>query len=431
MFIPEGLSRGGRGLAIGGVDAELLAREYGTPLYVINGDVFRARCREYTHALREFYPGPSTVAYASKALCASFVYRILMEEGMGADVASGGELYTALRAGFPPDRIYFHGNNKTEAELRYGVESGVRRFVLDNARELEALDAIALELGAICDVSFRVKPGIDAHTHEFIQTGKIDSKFGVALETGEALAFARRICASKALRLRGVHCHIGSQIFEKEPFLLAARVMLDFIAEIRRELSVTPEELDLGGGAGISYLPSDSPPPIRDMVKAAAREVVSYAKELSLPLPKLVFEPGRSIAGPSGTTLYTVGEIKDIPHVRTYALIDGGMTDNPRYALYGAIYNIESVKNPFEKKDFRATIAGRCCESGDIITPDAPLQRIKAGDLIAVTSTGAYNYSMASNYNRMPRPAVVLVENGEHRAVVRRETYEDITACDL
>lgn len=414
----------------GGVSVPDLARQYGTPLYIIDEDYIRNACRDFSQTLKKEYMGKSLVAFASKALCFKALYQILNEEGMGTDVVSGGELYTALSAGFPPDRIFFHGNNKTNEEIDYALKSGIRRIVIDNREELAAVSQAAAKLGITADISFRVKPGIDAHTHDFVKTGKIDSKFGVALETGEAFDIIQEAKDSAGVRVKGLHCHIGSQIFDLEPFKLAVRVMMEFMADLNLKLGCDISELNLGGGYGIRYIESHDPPELRTVASEISKTVTSCASDLGLGLPDLVLEPGRSIAAPAGITVYTVGSVKEIPGICNYVSVDGGMTDNPRHALYGAIYDAVLPERMCDRSDTVVTIAGRCCESGDIVSKNVSIPRAKAGDFLAVLSTGAYNYSMASNYNRLPRPPIVMVRGGQHRVVVRRETYEDLIRLD-
>ena len=371
------------------------------------------------------------VLYASKAFCCKKMCRICKEENMGLDVVSGGELYTAVEACFPTERIYFHGNNKTPSELRFALEHNVGRIVVDNIFELENIDRLAAQLGKRVKVLLRIKPGIDAHTHDFIRTGQIDSKFGFALETDEAMEAVKKALSFAEIELVGLHCHIGSQIFDIDPFELAADVMLHFMADIKRETGVELKELNLGGGFGIKYLSSDAPRPFTEYMKRVAGVVKSTCKELDLDTPFILIEPGRSIVGSAAVTLYTVGAVKKIPDVRTYVSIDGGMTDNPRYILYQSKYEILCANKANEERSQTVTVAGKCCESGDLIQEHAPLQKVEPGDILAVLSTGAYNYSMASNYNRVPRPPVVMVRNGEPELAVRGESYEDMAKNDL
>ena len=418
-------------LAIGGVDVPSLAKKYKTPLYIMDEDYIRANCREYRAAMKKYYGENFLVCYASKAFCTQYMYRILSEENMGADVVSGGELYTAHKAGFPMDKIYFHGNNKTEDEIKLGLSLGIRRFVVDNLEELELINKLSVEAGKVTDISFRIKPGVDAHTHDFIKTGNIDSKFGVALENGEAMEIIEIASKMQGVRVVGLHCHIGSQIFDNEPFEHTAEVMMAFLNFIREKLGITITELNLGGGFGVSYVESDDPKTIDTTVKLFTDALRKKAKELSFPLPFLVIEPGRSMVANAGITVYTVGSVKEIKDVRTYVSIDGGMTDNPRFALYQAEYTICAPEKMNEEKSECITLAGRSCESGDLIGKDLMLQKVRRGDLVAVFTTGAYNYSMASNYNRVPRAPVVMVSGGKSKLVVRRETYDDIIKNDI
>ena len=413
-------------LTIGGLDTVALALKYGTPLYVMDEDAIRANCRALKNSMDAHYHKKGLVLYASKAFCCKRMYRILNEEGLGADVVSGGELYTALQAGFPAERIYFHGNNKTADELTMALESGVGRIVVDNIAELELLGALAKAAGKTASVLFRIKPGIDAHTHNFIRTGQIDSKFGFALETGEALQAVAAALKTPGIRVAGIHCHIGSQIFDIDPFCHAAEVMLGFAQQVRAELGYTIEELNLGGGFGIRYVAQDDPKALESYMEAVSKVVLGFCETNSFPVPFICIEPGRSIVGDTGITLYTIGSVKTIPGYRTYVSIDGGMTDNPRYALYQSAYEAVVANKAAQQKDFTATIAGRCCESGDLIQENTQLQTPVVGDILAVLSTGAYNYSMASNYNRVPRLPVVMVRGGEDSLAVRRETYEDL-----
>lgn len=413
-------------LEIGGVSTPTLVREFGTPLYVIDEALFRDNCRRYRKAF-----GPDNrVVYAGKALLCTTICRVVEEEGLYLDVVSGGELYTALHAGFPPTRIYFHGNNKSAEEIVQGLRAGVGRFVVDNLAELALLDRLAGEMGVETEILLRLTPGIEAHTHEYIRTGQIDSKFGLAIETGQAQAGVHQALASPHLRLVGLHCHIGSQIFELEPFCDAARVLIEFAAGVRAGTGWTLEELNLGGGLGIYYVSGDNPPAIEEYATAVIGAVKEAAAALGLPLPRVVVEPGRSIAGPAGTTLYTVGVVKEIPGVRIYVVVDGGMSDNPRPVLYQARYEAVLANRMNEEAAATVTIAGKCCESGDILIYNARLPYPAPGDIIAVPATGAYNYTMSMNYNRLPRPAVVLVRDGQAEEIVTREDYADLVRND-
>lgn len=418
-------------LSVSGCDTVELARKYGTPLYVMSEDEIRRVCRKYVESFQTFYGGNGRPIYASKAFCCKEMCRIVASEGLDLEVVSGGELYTALQAGIPGERIHFQGNNKSFAELEMAVSSGVGDIVVDNPYELELLEMAARKHGVIQPIALRVKPGIDAHTHEFIRTGQIDSKFGVDLASGEAFALADRAIHSQYVSLTGLHCHIGSQIMEKEPFVHAAEVMLGLHNQIKVQLGVELGHLNLGGGFGIHYLEQDDFIPYQEYMEAVSAKIHQKCQELGLKLPRIFIEPGRSIAGEAGITLYTVGAIKEIPGIRNYVAIDGGMFDNPRYALYQADYTCLLANKAGQPADYTATIAGKCCESGDLIQEHTPIQRPKEGDLLAVLSTGAYNYSMSSNYNRNLRPPCVMVREGESRVVIKGETYEDLLRNDL
>ncbi|MEW6458509.1 MAG: diaminopimelate decarboxylase [Bacillota bacterium] len=416
-------------LEIGGCDAVDLVRVFGTPLYVLDEALFRENCRSYRVA---FARGGGGVLYAGKALLTLAVCRLVEEEGLGLDVVSGGELYTAVQAGFPMDRVYFHGNNKTADEVRMALGAGVHRFVCDSFDELDLLGRLAVELGKECDLLLRLTPGIEAHTHDYIRTGQIDSKFGLAIPNGQALEAVRRCLEQPALKLRGLHCHIGSQIFELEPYADAARILMEFARQVRDVTGWVIEELDLGGGLGIYYSPGDDPPAVKTLAETIFGAVAQAAASEGLPIPKVLVEPGRSIAGPAGTTLYTVGTVKEIPGVRTYVAVDGGMGDNPRPALYGARYEACLANRMNGRLDTLAvSLAGRCCESGDLLIRQADLPPVRVGDVVAVSCTGAYTYSMASNYNRFPRPAMVLVRDGSAELIVRRESYADLIRNDI
>lgn len=432
MFISDSLSVNEKGhLTIASADVVELSKKYGTPLYIMDEDKIRRTCREYVGALSECYGDNFSVHYASKAFCTRYMYKILLEEKLSADVVSGGELYTAISAGFPAEKISFHGNNKTYDEINYALECGIGEFIVDNREELITINEIAKQKGVCPNISFRIKPGIDAHTHDFVKTGQIDSKFGVALENGEAFDIIREALSLSNVNLHGVHSHIGSQIFDVEPFESAAKVMVEFIAKIRDEFGCEIKELNLGGGFGIRYTESDDPKAVYESVKSFTDIVKAECKKYSLALPHLSIEPGRSVVAEAGITTYTVGSVKTIKDIRTYVSVDGGMTDNPRYALYGAEYTVILPERPLAEKNTVVTVAGRNCESGDLIGENLPLPEVRAGELLTVLTTGAYNYSMASNYNRVPRPAVVMVSQGKDKLIVKRETYEDLIANDL
>lgn len=430
MFVSPHLDVNALGhLTVGGRDTVELAEKYGTPLYLMSEEEIRENCRRYRRTM-ERYQGGGLAAYAGKAFCCKAVCRLVQEEGLGLDVVSAGELFTAFSAGFPGEKIILHGNNKTPDELAMALEHGVGRVVVDNLTELRLLDVMAGAVGRTIGVMLRVKPGIDAHTHSFIRTGQIDSKFGFALETGEAMAAVKEALRSKNLTLRGLHCHIGSQIFEIEPFRHAARVMLELMAAVRAETGAVLPELDLGGGFGIRYIPSENPAPSDRCLAEIIRTVEEQCRRLDFPPPFLIVEPGRSIVGPAGLTLYRVGGVKEIPGVRTYVSVDGGMADNPRYALYRSEYTFLAAARASEPKTQVATIAGKCCESGDLLGEGVSIQEVAPGDLLAVLCTGAYNYSMSSNYNRIPRPPVVLVGEKGDRPIIRRERLEELVERD-
>lgn len=418
-------------LTIGGVDTVELAENYGTPLYVFDENDIRNSCREFKAAFDKYYGGNARVYYASKAFSCKEMYRLTDSEGLCADVVSGGELYTALSAGFPSENIGFHGNNKTPDELAYALDSRVGRIVVDNIYELHTLDALAGEKGVCQKILLRIKPGIDCHTHDYIKTGQIDSKFGFALENGEALEAAKLATAMENVELVGIHCHIGSQIFETQPFVDAADIMVSLAKTIEKNCGKTLTEINFGGGYGIKYLESDSPVPKGDSIRLLCEAVKEASEKYGFPLPTLAIEPGRSIVGDATLTLYKIGVVKTIKDVRTYVSVDGGMSDNPRYALYGAEYEAIVANKADKPRDFTATIAGKCCESGDLIQEHTKIQTPEVGDTLAVLSTGAYNYSMASNYNRIPRPAAVMVKDGSSRLIIERETYEDLIRKDI
>ncbi len=432
MFVNDCLNVNSEGhLTIGGCDTVELAKEYGTPLYVLDENVIRDTCRSYVNSFKKFYNGNGMPLYASKALSCKELCRIANEENIGLDVVSGGEIYTAVQAGFPMEKVHFHGNNKTADEIRFAIDSKVGKFVVDNLYELELLNKIAGEKGIVANISFRIKPGVDAHTHNFIRTGQIDSKFGFALETGEAYEAVKKAITYDNVALKELHCHIGSQIFDIEPFVTAAEIMLDFMGKIKDELGVIITELNLGGGFGIMYTSDDEPALYADYMEKVSVAVKSKAASYGLPVPYIYIEPGRSIVGEAGITLYTVGGKKEIPDVRTYVSVDGGMTDNIRYALYQSAYTVVNASKADKEADEMITVAGKCCESGDLVQEHTKVAKVEVGDTLAVLSTGAYNYSMASNYNRIPRPAMVLVNNGKSRIIIKRESYEDLVKNDI
>lgn len=414
-----------------GLDTVKLAEMYGTPAYIMSERIIRKNCRIYKDAINEYFEGKGLPLYASKAFSAICIYKIINDEGLGTDVVSGGELYTALKAGFPASKIYFHGNNKTDNELKMAIENDVGHIVVDNHEELVRLNNIAKEYNKVVNISFRIKPGISAHTHEFIQTGQIDSKFGVALENGEAYDIFRIASMMDNVNIVGVHCHIGSQIFDTEPFALAAKVMIEFMVRIRNDFGITLNELNLGGGFGIQYLESDTPRPYNEYIRFISQSIKETCSKFSFPVPFILFEPGRSIVGAAGITLYQIGAVKEIKDIRTYVSVDGGMCDNPRFILYESPYSMIISNKASLTANKKVTIAGKCCESGDLLQKDVLLQNPEAGDILCVFDTGAYNYSMSSNYNRIPRPPVIMITDGKARIVIRRESFEHIIADDI
>ena len=418
-------------LTVGGADSVALAEKHGTPLYVLDESCIREQCRTYIGAAREYFGKDALPLYASKALCFTEIYRIAAQEGMGVDCVSGGELYTAKRAGFPTERIYFHGNNKTDRDIRDAMDMGVGTFVVDNTDELYAVSREATKRGITQRILLRITPGIDPHTHKAIVTGNVDSKFGSAIVTGQAMDIVKRAIAAEGVDLVGLHCHIGSQIFDIEPFADAARIMTEFIADIKRECAYGIRELNLGGGLGVRYTEYDREIDYADAIRRISEIVRTLCASCGINLPRVILEPGRSLVAAAGATLYTVGSVKEIPEFRNYISVDGGMPDNPRYALYQSQYTALIANKAREPRTYRATLAGRCCESGDLLGENMEIQKPERGDILAVLVTGAYNYSMASNYNRLPRPPVVMIKDGVDRVVVKRETYEDIVRNDI
>lgn len=417
-------------LEIGGLSVPELAERFGTPLYIMDEELIRENCRSWREAVKANLPR-ADVAYACKAFCTMAMCRLAEEEGLSLDVVSGGELYTAQAAGFPAGRIYFNGNNKSRDELEAAVRAKVGRIIVDNFYELNLLNEVASRLRQRVGILLRLSPGIEAHTHAYIQTGQLDSKFGFTLENGQALAAVKEALSQSHLELKGLHCHIGSQIFALDGYVKAVQVMVSFLDEIRQITGVVLEELDLGGGLGVYYSEGDTPVSIATCVGTIAAAVKECCRELRFPLPKVIFEPGRSIVGPAGTAVYRVGARKEIPGVRTYVAVDGGMADNPRPALYGSRYTALVANKANQLPAEVVTIAGKCCESGDILLSDVKLPRLEPGDLVAMLTAGAYQYSMASNYNRLTRPAVVFVRDGEAYLVVRRESFDDLIRNDL
>jgi len=418
-------------LTVSGYDTKELAEQFGTALMLLDETVIRRRCRTYLSAMKEAFPAGSMPLFASKALSFKAIYQIMKEEGMGIDVVSAGELHTSVAAGFPVENAFFHGNSKSDADIAYAMDCGLGWFVCDNRDELFAIDREAGRRGKKQKVLLRLTPGIDPHTHEKISTGRIDCKFGAAVETGQAEELTVLAMGCENVELRGFHCHIGSQIFDHAPFCDAAVLMLRFMAEMRQKHGCTADVLNLGGGMAVPYTETDPAIDYAANIRKVGALVEDTCGKLGIPVPVILMEPGRSIVADAGVTLYTVTSIKTIPGFRNYAAVDGGMTDNPRYTLYQAAYTVLPADRMEENRDFVCTIAGRCCESGDLLQENVPMPQLRRGDLVAVLTTGAYNFSMASNYNRVPRPAVVLLGEDGPRPAVRRESFEDLTRNDL
>lgn len=425
------VSENGQHLQFAGMDTVDLAAQYGTPLYLMDEDRIRQCCRAYKSAIQKAFGENSQVLYASKASSFKRIYEIMKEENMGVDVVSIGEMYTAIKAGFPMSQTYFHSNNKTDTDIAFAMDHGIGYFVVDNEEELFAIEREAAARGMRQSVLLRITPGIDPHTFEAVSTGKVDSKFGFAIETGAAENIIIKALAQPHIHVAGLHCHVGSQVFDSEVFLLTAEVMLTFIADMQSRHGLVTELFDIGGGFGVRYLASDPILDLHGCMMEIANFMKTKAEALGITLPKIAFEPGRSIVADAGMTLYTVGNVKCIPDFINYVSVDGGMTDNVRYAMYTAPYTLFQANAMHRKHDMTCTVVGRCCESGDIIQPDVTLpSTIARGDIVACLTTGAYHYSMASNYNRLTRPPIVMLSNGESYVAVRRETIDDLIALD-
>lgn len=432
-MICENLKRNSDGeLCFADMPLSILAKQYGTPLYLYDEARIRHNCRVYLDAVREGFGEDARVMYASKAASFKQLYRIIKEEGLGADVVSCGEIYTAALADFPLENAYFHSNNKTDQDIEFAILQGVGCFVVDNEEELFAIDELAAKHGIKQKIMLRITPGIDPHTYAAVATGKVDSKFGSAIETGQAKAITSLALTFENLELMGFHCHVGSQIFDANVYLSTSKVMLNFIADMERELGFICRDLDIGGGLGVRYVESQPTLDIKATILTVAEEMKKTAKELGISLPRISLEPGRSIVADAGLTLYTVGSVKRIPGYKSYVSVDGGMTDNPRFALYGSPYTILPVFDDESIERENCSVVGRCCESGDILQENVPMPAdIERGDLLACLTTGAYHYSMASNYNRIPRPPVVMLKDGESYVAVYRETVKQIVQLDV
>ena len=418
-------------LTIGGVDTVDIAHEFGTALYVMDEDKLRSNIRTYVDAMNKYFRAGSAPLLASKALCFKGIYPVIDSEGMSADLVSPGEIYTAAAAGFPPEKMYFHGNNKTDEDIRFALEHKVGWFIVDNYNELDALDRIAGEMGVTQNVLLRITPGINPHTFEAVNTGKIDCQFGVPIETGQAAEFVGAALSKKNINVCGFHSHIGSEIFEPDPFCDAVDILMDFAVKMRERYGFTADVFNLGGGFAVRYVDTDPQVDIAANIKALSEHLNVKCDELDYPVPAIMLEPGRSSVATAGLTLYTTGGAKTIEGYRSYVTVDGGMPDNPRYALYKARYTVLLANRMNDPSDFKCSVCGRCCESGDLIQENIMLPKPVRGDIVAVLGTGAYNFSMASNYNRLVRPGIVFVKDGNVRWAVRRQTYEDLVACDL
>ncbi|KHS57166.1 MULTISPECIES: diaminopimelate decarboxylase [Terrisporobacter] len=418
-------------LYIGGVNTVDLAKKYDTPLYVFDEELIRNNCREYNKYFK-VKENNNKIAYAGKAFLPKYMCTLIDEEGLYLDVVSGGELYTAYKANFPMKKILFHGNNKTIDEIKMGVDLGVGVFVVDNFYELDILESLCEEKNMIQDIYFRVTPGIDAHTHKYIKTGQIDSKFGFALTNGDFYMAVERLKKYKNVKLIGIHAHIGSQIFDVEPYEEEVDVMFNLVKKLKEDYDIEIKEVDFGGGIGVYYTESDKPKSIKEFCEGIINKCNEKCKEINIDMPTLILEPGRSLVANAGSTLYSIGSIKEIKDVRTYVSVDGGMTDNIRPSLYQAGYECAIVnKMNSEKSSHKVTIAGKCCESGDILISNTSILDIESKDILITTSTGAYGYSMASNYNKIPKNPVVFVNKGNDKLICKRQSYEELLSLEL
>ena len=431
-LICENLSVEGDRLLFAGQDTTALAEQYGTPLYLMDEDRVRKMARIYRDTLQECFGDKGHALYASKACSFKRMYAIMAEEGLAVDVVSGGEMTTAKKAGFPMEQVYFHSNNKTDADIEYALDLGVGTFVVDHPEELTAISEVASRRGAVQPVMLRITPGIDCHTYEAVNTGKADSKFGSAIVTGDARRITEMALTLPGVKLMGFHCHIGSQLFDSEVYIATVDVMVAFLKDMKGAFGYEAEKLDIGGGYGVRYVAADPEIDIAQNIRLVAKRMNEKVAEAGITMPHIYMEPGRSLVADAGLTLYTVGAVKRIEGYKNYVSVDGGMTDNPRYALYQSEYTVLPAAKMTAPRTMTADVVGRCCESGDIIQPDVLMpEGMERGDLVAVLTTGAYNYSMASNYNRIPRPPVVMLSGGESYVAVRRETYEDIVGLDM
>ena len=426
-FVMENCSVNEKGhLTIGGVDTIDMAKKYGTPLFLMDENKIREVCRTYKKAMKENFGEDSLPLFASKALSFRGIYRIIAEEGLGSDAVSSGELYTMSSVDFDMSKVVFHGNNKTVSDIEYAINLGVGRFVVDGVSELDEINRVAYAKKIKQRVLIRITPGIDPHTHKAVVTGRVDSKFGNAIATGQAIDITMKALSLENIELMGFHCHIGSQIFDIEPFISAVEIMMQFISKVKTELGFRARELNIGGGFGVRYVKEHPYFDYADAIKRLAEKIKEIAEINNIELPMIMMEPGRSIVAAAGLTLYTVGSVKEIPDIKNYVSVDGGMTDNPRYALYQSQYDAVIANKVSEKADYVCSIAGRCCESGDLLAENICIQKPEKNDVLAVLVTGAYNYSMASNYNRITRPPVVMLKDGQDYVAVQRESFQDL-----
>lgn len=416
-------------LCFAGCDTTVLAEKYGTPAYIMDEQKIREKCRIYKNAMKEHFGENSMPLFASKALCFKRIYEIMREEKMGIDVVSSGELYTAVKAGFDVKNAFFHGNNKTDYDIAFAMDNGIGYFVCDNGEELDAIDREAEKRGINQKIILRLTPGIDPHTHAKISTGSVDSKFGVAIETGQATELCKAALKKKNIDFKGFHCHIGSQIFDEKPFCDAAVIMLKFMADMKQELGFETQVLNLGGGMGVRYIESDPQPDYAENIRLISNIVKNECKKYGLKMPTVLMEPGRSIVADAGMTLYSVGSRKEITGFKNYVSVDGGMPDNPRYALYQSDYTVMIANKANKPADYECTVAGRCCESGDLIQENVRIPGPERGDILAVLTTGAYNYAMSSNYNAICKPPVIMLDGEKEYIAVRRETFDDMLEC--
>lgn len=432
-FICENLSSTEDGeLLFAGQSTKALAGQYGTPLYLMDEDRIRNRVNTYRAAMKSAFGNKGQVLYASKAASFKRLYEIMREEGVGIDVVSSGEIRTAIAADYPLEKAYFHSNNKTDADIAYAMDNGIGYFVVDNDEELYAIENEAKVRNIRQNILLRITPGIDPHTYAAIATGMVDSKFGSAIETGQAREITELALSLPHICLCGFHCHVGSQVFDSSVYLQAAEVMLTFVADMKKALGFEAKQLDLGGGYGVRYVADQPEIDIAANIAEVGEYIKTKVAELGIEMPVISMEPGRSIVADAGLTLYTVGTVKRIPGYKNYVSVDGGMTDNPRYALYGSPYTILPAENLSAARDMTASVVGRCCESGDILQENVSLaSNISRGDLLACLTTGAYHYSMASNYNKIPRPPIVMLTKGKSYVAVRRETVDDLISLDV